>query len=192
MIFIDIIVYFLVLKEVIRMRTVANKNKKSKKKYPWRIILDNGRQIPVPSQHDFKSDFIQHHGCSLVGFYMALRFRGVKKTMQQVLQYARKKLTRGAKYPLTQVAKGINQICSGKPATYHKSLTNTQLEAKLQKGYMVLFEEESPIHTVVLLRDGKTGKIYRFSDGKKSTTTVAKENAKRCTNEKYRGIVIVK
>lgn len=174
------------------MRTVANKNKKSKKKYPWRIILDNGRQIPVPSQHDFKSDFIQHHGCSLVGFYMALRFRGVKKTMQQVLQYARKKLTRGAKYPLTQVAKGINQICSGKPATYHKSLTNTQLEAKLQKGYMVLFEEESPIHTVVLLRDGKTGKIYRFSDGKKSTTTVAKENAKRCTNEKYRGIVIVK
>ena len=192
MIFIDIIVYFLVLKEVIRMRAVANKNKKSKKKYPWRIILDNGRQIPVPSQHDFKSDFIQHHGCSLVGSYMALRFRGVKKTMQQVLQYARKKLTRGAKYPLTQVAKGINQICSGKPATYYKSLTNAQLEAKLRKGYMVLFEEGSPIHTVVLLRDGKTGKIYRFSDGTKSVTTAEKENKKKCTNEKYSGIVIVK
>ena len=43
------------------MRTVATKNRKRKKKYPWRIILDNGRQIPVPSQHDFKSDFIQHH-----------------------------------------------------------------------------------------------------------------------------------
>ena len=121
MIFIDIIVYFLVLKEVIEVRTAANKNKKSKKKYPWRIILDNGRQIPVPSQHDFKSDFIQHHGCSLVGFYMALRFRGVKKTMQQVLQYARKKLTRGAKYPLMQVAKGINQICSGKPCLLYTS-----------------------------------------------------------------------
>ena len=192
MIFVDIIVYFLVLKEVIRMRTVANKNKKTKKKYPWRIVLDNGRQIPVPSQHDFKSDFIQHHGCSLVGFYMALRFRGVKKTMQQVLQYARKKLTRGAKYPLTQVTKGINQICPGKPATYYKSLTNTQLEEKLKQGYMVLFEEGSPIHTVVLLRDSKTGKIYRFSDGKKSVTTVEKENKKKCTNEKYKGIVIVK
>ncbi len=191
MIFIDIIVYFLVLKEVIEVRAAANKNKKSKKKYPWRIILDNGRQIPVPSQHDFKSDFIQHHGCSLVGFYMALRFRGVKKTMQQVLQYARKKLTRGAKYPLTQVAKGINQICSGKPAIYYKSLTNAQLEAKLRKGYMVLFEEGSPIHTVVLLRDDKTGKIYRFSDGTKSVTTAEKENKKKCTNEKYRGIVIV-
>lgn len=174
------------------MRIVANKNKKSKKKYPWRIVLDNGRQIPVPSQHDFKSDFIQHHGCSLVGFYMALRFRGVKKTMQQVLQYARKKLTRGAKYSLTQVAKGINQICSGKPATYYKLLTNTQLEEKLKQGCMVLFEEGSPIHTVVLLKDSKTGKIYRFSDGKKSVTTVEKENKKKCTNEKYRGIVVVK
>ncbi len=174
------------------MRIVANKNKKSKKKFPWRIILDNGRQIPVPSQHDFKSEFIQRHGCSLVGFYMALRFRGVKKTMQQVLQYARKKLTRGAKYPLTQIIKGINQICPGKPATYHKSLTNAQLEEKLKKGYMVLFEEGSPIHTVVLLKDSKTGKIYRFSDGKKSVTTVEKENKKKCMNEKYRGIVIVK
>lgn len=28
------------------MRTVATKNRKRKKKYPWRIILDNGRQIP--------------------------------------------------------------------------------------------------------------------------------------------------
>lgn len=174
------------------MRTAANKNKKSKKKYPWRIILDNGRQIPVPSQHDFKSDFIQHHGCSLVGFYMALRFRGVKKTMQQVLQYARKKLTRGAKYPLMQVAKGINQICSGKPATYYKFLTNAQLEAKLRKGYMVLFEEGNPIHTVVLLVDSKTGKIWRFSDGKKSVVTVKKENVRRCTNKTYRGVVIVK
>lgn len=174
------------------MRTATNKNKKSKKKYPWRIILDNGRQIPVPSQHDFKSDFIQHHGCSLVGFYMALRFRGIKKNMQQVLQYARRKLKCGAKYPLTEVAKGINQICPGKPATYHKSLTTEQLNVKLKKGYMVLFEEGGPIHTVVLLRDSKTGKIWRFSDGKKNTVTVEAENRKRCTNEKYKGVVIVK
>lgn len=192
MIFIDIIVYFLVLKEVIEVRTAANKNKKSKKKYPWRIILDNGRQIPVPSQHDFKSDFIQHHGCSLVGFYMALRFRGIKKNMQQVLQYARRKLKCGAKYPLTEVAKGINQICPGKPATYHKSLTTEQLNVKLKKGYMVLFEEGNPIHTVALLRDSKSGKIYRFSDGKGSVVTVKKENARRCTNEKYKGVIVIK
>lgn len=174
------------------MKFVINKNKKTKKKFPLRVILDNGRSIPIPSQHDFKSSFIQNHGCSLVAFYMALRYKGVKKNMQQCLAYCRKKLTCGAKYPLSQIVKGINMICSGKPAVYYKSLTNTQLEAKLKKGYMVVFEEGSPIHTVVLLRDGKTGKIWRFSDGHKNTTTVAKENAKKCTNTKYKGIIVVK
>lgn len=174
------------------MRTVATKNRKRKKKYPWRIILDNGRQIPVPSQHDFKSDFIQHHGCSLVAFYMALRYKGIKKNMQQCLAYVKKKLKCGAKYPLTEVCKGINSICPGKPATYYKSLTNAQLEAKLRNGYMVLFEEGSPIHTVVLLKNNKTGKVWRFSDGKKNVTTAKKENARKCTNKKYQGVVVVK
>ena len=175
-----------------RVKIVANKNKKSKRKFPWRIVLENGRVIPVPSQHDFKSVFIQKHGCSLAGFYMALRFRGVKKNMQQCLAYCRRKLKCGAKYPLTEIAKGINQICPGKPAIYHKSMSNDRIEVHLKKGHMILFEEGNPIHTVVLLRDGKIGKIYRFSDGKKSITTVAKENKKKCTNKKYRGIVIVK
>lgn len=174
------------------MKFVINKNKKTKKKFPLRVILDNGRSIPIPSQHDFKSSFIQNHGCSLVGFYMALRYRGVKKNMQQVLNYARKKLKCGAKYPLTEIVKGINQICPGKPAVYHKSLTNAQLESKLKRGYMAVFEEGSPIHTVVLLMDKRAGEIWRFSDGHKNTTTVEKENAKKCTNTKYKGIIVVK
>ena len=192
MIFIDIIVYFLFSEEVKTMRIVATKNRKRKKKYPWRIVLDNGRKVPVPSQHDFKSIFIQKHGCSLVGFYMALRFKGKKKNMQQCLAYCRKKLKCGAKYPLTEIARGINMICPGKPAVYRKSMTDKQLETHLKKGHMILFEEGSPIHTVVLLRDNKTGKVWRFSDGRKNVTTVAKENAKCCTNEKYRGIVVAK
>lgn len=174
------------------MRIVATKNRKRKKKFPWRIVLDNGRQIPVPSQYNFKSDFIRRHGCSLVGFYMALRFRGVKKNMQQCLQYAKKKLKCGAKYPLTEIVKGINQICPGKPAIYYKSMSNNKIEAHLKKGHMILFEEGSPIHTVVLLKDNKTGRIWRFSDGKKNVTTVVKENAKKCTNTKYKGIIVVK
>ena len=174
------------------MRVKANKNKKSKKKFPWKIILDNKRCIPVPSQYNFKSDFIRRHGCSLVGFYMALRFRGVKKNMQQCLNFARKKLKCGAKYPLTEIAKGINMICPGKLAAYHKSMSNDRLEAHLKKGHMILFEEGNPIHTVVLLRDNKPGKIWRFSDGKKNVTTVTKENKKKCTNEKYRGMVVIR
>lgn len=174
------------------MRIVATKNRKRKKKFPCRIILDNKRCVPMPSQHNFKSIFIQKHGCSLVAFYMALRFRGVKKNMRQVLQYARKKLKCGAKYSLTEVCKGINSICPGKPAIYYKSLTDAQLEAKLERGYMVLFEEGSPIHTVVLLRDDKSGKVWRFSDGRKNVTTAKKENARKCTNKKYQGVVVVK
>lgn len=174
------------------MRIVATKNRKRKKKFPWRIILDNGRKIPVPSQYNFKTEFIRRHGCSLVAFYMALRFKNIKKNMQQCLAYCRKHLKCGAKYPLTEIARGINMICPGKPAAYHKSLTTEQLKAKLKKGYMILFEEGNPIHTVVLLRDLKSGKIWRFSDGHKNTTTVEKENAKKCTNTKYKGIIVVK
>ena len=192
MVFFNTVVYFFILKEVRKVRIVATKNRKRKKKFPWRIILDNGRKIPVPSQYNFKTEFIRRHGCSLVAFYMALRFKNIKKNMQQCLAYCRKHLKCGAKYPLTEIARGINMICPGKPAAYHKSLTTEQLKAKLKKGYMILFEEGNPIHTVVLLRDLKSGKIWRFSDGHKNTTTVEKENAKKCTNTKYKGIIVVK
>lgn len=169
-----------------------NKNKKSRKKFPLRIILDNGRKIPVPSQHDFKDSFIRNHGCSLVGFYMTLRFKGKKKNMQQCLSYCKQHLTKGAKYPLTQLCKGINNICSGTPAVYKKTLGDDKIKANLSKGRMILFEEGNPIHTVVLLQDSKTKKIWRFSDGCKNVTTVEKENNRRCTNKRYEGLIIVK
>ena len=174
------------------MKVVGNKNKKSKKKSPLRIILDSGRKIPVPSQHDFKDSFIRNHGCSLVAFYMALRFRGKKKNVHQCLDYARKHLKCSAKYSLKELCKGINQICSKGSAVYKTSLTNEQLMSHLKKGQMVLFEERNPIHTVVLLYDANKKQVLRFSDGKKNVTTAAKENAKRCTSNNYKGIVIVK
>lgn len=174
------------------MKVVGNKNKKSKKKFPLRIILDSGRKIPVPSQYDFKDSFIRNHGCSLVAFYMALRFRGKKKNMHQCLDYAKKHLKCGAKYSLKELCKGINQICCKGSAVYKTSLTDEQLMSHLKKGQMVLFEERSPIHTVVLLYNANKKQVLRFSDGKKNVTTAAKENAKRCTSNNYKGIVIVK
>lgn len=146
----------------------------------------------MPSQYNFKSAFIRTHGCSLVAFYMALRYKGIKKNMQQCLAYCRRKLKCGAKYPLTEIARGINMICPGKPAVFHKIMSNDRLEAHLEKGHMILFEEGSPIHTVVLLKDNRTDKVWRFSDGKKNVTTAKKENVRRCMNEKYKGIVVVK
>lgn len=132
MVFIDTIVYFLFSEEVEKVRIIATKNRKRKKKFPWRIVLDNGRQIPVPSQYDFKSSFIRTHGCSLVAFYMALRFRGVKKNMQQCLNFARKKLKCGAKYPLTEIAKGINQICPRKTCSLSQIIDKCSVGSKVK------------------------------------------------------------
>ena len=54
-------------------------------------------------------------------------------------------------------------------------MSNDRLEAHLKKGHMILFEEGNPIHTVVLLKDNRTDKVWRFSDGRKNVTTVEKE-----------------
>ncbi len=112
--------------------------------------------------------------------------------MRQCLAFCRKNLKCYAKYPLTEISKGINKICPGNPATYHKDITEDVLRKTLKKGYMVLFEEGNPIHTVVLLYNARTGHILRFSDGGKKDTTVKKEIAKKTTNRRYRGCVVVR
>ena len=174
------------------MKVKKNINKKSKVKFPYRIYLDNGRVIPVPLQHHFKSVYIRNHGCSLVGFYMALRFLGVKKSMAWCKRYLDKYYELGghAKYSLRQVTKAINKIVSGSQATFHKSPSKETIQRVLRRGDMVLFEEKNPIHTVVLLYDGK--KIRRFSDGHYNNIAVAQELAKRCSDSYYGGCVFVK
>lgn len=169
-----------------------NANKKTKTKYPYRIYLDNGRIIPLPSQHNFKSSYIRNHGCSLVGFYMALRFIGVKKNMTQCKKYLNKNygLAGHSKYSLRQISKAINAIASGSPATFKKAASADNIQKALDNGKMVLFEERDPIHTVVLLWDGK--KTKRFSDGGYKNVTVAQEVSKRCGDAYYGGCVIVK
>lgn len=170
----------------------ANKNKKIKTKYPYRIYLDNGRIIPVPSQHYFKSDYIQNHGCSLVGFYMALRFLGVKKSMAWCKRYMDKNygLNGHAKYSLRQVTGAVNKIVSGSPVTFYKNASAAAIRKALKNGKMVLFEEKNPVHTAVLLRTGN--KIRRFSDGHYKNVTVNQETAKRSGDSYYGGCVIIK
>ena len=55
---------------------------------------------------------------------------------------------------------------------------------------MVLYEEKDPIHTAVLLWDGK--KIIRFSDGKYKKVSLEQELKKRCGDTYYGGCIIVK
>ena len=162
------------------------------KRYPYRIYINNGRQIPVPSQHHFKSSFVQRHGCSLVEFYMALRFLGIKKTMAWCKKYldSHYGLCGRSKYPIKKISAAINKIVSGAPAKYYKSPSAGAIRKALKSGDMVLFEERDPIHTVVLLWDGE--KTKRFSDGGYKNTTVNREMAKRCGDAYYGGCVIVK
>lgn len=178
-------------KEVVKIKIKKNTNQKTKVKFPYRIYLDNGRNVPVPSQHHFKSEFVQRHGCSLVAFYMALRFLGIKKNMSWCLKYMNSHygLCGRSKYPIKKISAAINKIVSGAPAKYYKSPSADAIRKALKSGYMVLIEERDPIHTVVLLWDGK--KTKRFSDGGYKNTTVNQEMAKRCGDAYYGGCVVV-
>ena len=145
----------------------------------------------MPSQHNFPQAFIRTHGCGLAAMYMALRFVGKKKSMSKCLSYMQNhfNLDGHTKYSLKQVSQAINQI-SGNHAEYYSGASKQRIKNALKSGHMVLFEEKDPIHTVVLLHDGK--KIKRFSDGSYKNVTVSQEIKKRCGDEYYRGVVIVK
>ena len=180
------------LKGVVKIKIKKNTNQKTKVKFPYRVYLDNGRIVPVPSQYKFKSDYIRTHGCSLVGFYMALRFLGVKKSMAWCKKYMDKNhgLNGHAKFNLRQVSAAINEIDSSKPAIFKRSPSAATIRSNLKSGNLILFEEKKPIHTAVLLQIG--AKIKRFSDGHYNNVTVTQEVKKRCGDAYYGGCIIIK
>lgn len=169
-----------------------NKSITTKVRYPYKIYLDNKIVVPLPSQHKFKSEFVQHHGCSLVGFYMAIRFLGVKKSMKWCKKYMDDNygLQGRSKYNLRKITSAINKIAKGSPASFEKSPSAETIRKALKRGDMVLFEERNPTHTAVLLWNGE--KTVRFSDGTYKKVTVNQEVKKRCLDSYYGGCVIIK
>ena len=61
--------------------------KTGKKKYPLYIKPKKGHGFYVPAQQNFGDDFVKNHGCSLVGFYIALAFLGKRKPMRLKFLY---------------------------------------------------------------------------------------------------------
>lgn len=164
-----------------------------KKKYPYKIKFPDGRVVPLPSQYDFDSNsYIQSKGCIIAAFYMALRFVGIKKSMVKCLNYLQDNYSKGGhkNYNLQLACKAINNLASGTPAKFYSKITKTEMKKALKAGHMVLFTEKNPIHTAVLLWNGK--KFKRFSNGKYKSVTVAQEIRKRCGDGWYGGCVIVK
>lgn len=168
-------------------------NKTRKKKYPYKIIYKDGCVVPVPSQYDFDdSSFIRRHGCIVAAFYMGLRFVGKKKSMKACLRYLKENYPKGKyiNYNLQQVCTAINKLAPGNPAKFYEKISKTEMKKALKAGHMVLYTEKDPIHTAVLLYNGK--KIKRFSDGKYKNVTVSWEIRKRCGDDWYGGCVIVR
>ncbi len=171
---------------------VPTTNKKRKKKYPCKIKFTDGRVVPLPSQYDFTdSSFIRRHGCIIAAFYMGLRFVGVKKSMKSCLKYLQENHPKGShiNYNLRQVCAAINKLASGNPAKFYEKISKAEMKKALKNGHMVLYTEKNPIHTSVILWNGR--KFKRFSDGKYKSVSVAWEIRKRCGDRWYGGCVVV-
>lgn len=168
------------------------KNPKRKKKYPYKIKFADRRVVPLPSQYDFDDSYIQSKGCIIAAFYMALRFVSVKKSMVQCLKYLQDNYSKGnhKNYNLEIVCKAINRLAPGSPAEFYRKITKGKMKKALKAGHMILYTEKEPIHTAVLMWNGK--KVIRFSNGKYKTVTVAQEIHKRSGDPWYGGCVIVK
>lgn len=168
------------------------KNEKRKKKYPYKIKFSDGKVVPLPSQYDFNDSYIQSKGCIIAAFYMALRFVSVKKSMVQCLKYLQDNYSKGnhKNYNLEIVCKAVNRLAPGSPAEFCRKITKEKMKKALKAGHMILYTEKEPIHTAVLMWNGK--KVIRFSNGKYKAVTVAQEISKRCGDPWYGGCVIVK
>ena len=172
---------------------IPTTNKARKKKYPYKIKFTDGRVVPLPSQYDFTdSSFIRRHGCIIAAFYMSLRFVGVKKSMKKCLKYLQENHPKGShiNYCLRQVCTAINKLAPGTPAKFYEKISKAEMKKALKNGHMVLYTEKNPVHTAVILWNGR--KFKRFSDGKYKSVTVAWEIRKRYVNDWYGGCVVVK
>lgn len=166
--------------------------KTGKKKYPLLVYPKKGHVFYVPSQRKFGNDFVNHHGCSLVGFYIALAFLGKRKPMNDLLRWSKKHLKIEAKIPLFQVYKGLKKLAPKASIVYKKKINKTDLMVALAKGYLVLLETRDPTHTNPLMWDDTKKCIRNFSHGRKSLTSVANVIKKQSKSDVYRGCVIIR
>jgi len=166
--------------------------KTGKKKYPLYIKPKKGHGFYVPAQQNFGNDFVKHHGCSLVGFYVAMYFIGKHKTMARLLKWSKKHLKIESKIPLKQVYKGLKKLAPKAHITYKKKVTKNELASALAKGYLVLLETKDPTHTNPLMWDDTKKCVRNFSHGGKAKVSVAGMVKKQSKSDTYRGCVIIR
>lgn len=168
--------------------------KTKRKKYPYIVRPTQGHGFYVPSQHKFGNDFVDHHGCSLVAFYIAMSFLGKKKTMKKLLKWSRKHLKVKSKIPLSEVYKGIRQLAPGKKdhVTFRRKVTSQEVRTALAQGYLVLLETKDPIHTNPIMWDNSKQCVRNFSDGGKKKINIGKLVKNQCKSDTYRGCIFIR
>ena len=166
--------------------------KTGKKKYPLYIKPKKGHGFYVPAQQNFKKDFVKHHGCSLVGFYIAMYFIGKHRTMSWLLKWSKKHLKIESKIPLKQVYKGIKKLAPRARIVYKKKIGKAELAAALAKGYLVLLETKDPTHTNPLMWDDTKKCLRNFSHGGKKKVSVAGMVKKQSKSDTYRGCILIR
>jgi len=166
--------------------------KTGKKKYPLYVKPKKGHGFYVPAQQNFKKDFVKHHGCSLVGFYIAMYFIGKHRTMSWLLKWSKNHLKIESKIPLKQVYKGLKKLAPRAGITYKKKIDKTELASALAKGYLVLLETRDPTHTNPLMWDDTKKCVRNFSHGGKAKVSVAGMVKKQSKSDTYRGCVIIR
>lgn len=173
------------------MKEIKRKSKGNR--YPLKIKLTNGKTLILPQQNKFDNEFLNDHGCSIMAEYIALQWVGIKKWPINLLKW-HKKNTQGeifSKVTIRGVAEGLEQI-GGKNISvkYYRQVTEKRIANALSKGYLIIMEEKNPIHSVVLVQDNDG--IFRLSHGGVSKTNALRAFNRATTNERYRGMIVVK
>ena len=169
------------------------KIKTKDKKYPLKIVLENGTKITVPKQSKFSNAFLRKHGCSLMAEYVALQYCGVHRWPIDILKWHKKhdKSDVKSKVTVRGVAKGIDALGKGKAdATYYREVSASRMKEALSKGEAVIMEQKNPIHSICIIPDD--GENWLVNYGNVTKADVNKLAKTATTNKTYRGMVTVK
>lgn len=151
--------------------------KRNDKRYPYEYEKGKKR-ILIPQQKEFGS-YCRNHGCSVTACSIALQWIGIKqadKTVwnpKEIYLYAKEHIGgyNGSKLSIWGCKTVINKIAGREVAFWHSNdgkhdaRIRENINKALEKGYVVLFEEKNPIHTVIFLGIDSKGKYITATNG---------------------------
>lgn len=174
--------------------------KRTDKKYPYRVTLSNGRTMKVAKQSKFSTKWLRKHGCPFISQYEVYQYLGMNtkdlKPMD-LWNYAKEHLK---KYlHATLVIKGllaeVKHFVKGKAKAKYYSpndITKDKITRFLKAGSIIILTRgKYGIHYYTLVYDDDAIWAIRFRG-----CTIKKRSAKfivktRSKNKKYGGMIVI-